>query len=286
MQTRRDLKPLFKVDSRKGYVFLELNLKIILSKDSLETVQAFDKRIDECLVENKISPWIFSCGNMDTIPPPWLRPLVRLARDLREKNLPFRLFGATDPFIEFLKIQGLSDTFLVAESLKAALIQCKVPIPVAFDVKLLNPILAATIKVIKVQAGIEVSSGGIFIKKSSDPLAGEISGIIALFSPNSKALVILTFPKLSLLNIVSKILGEECIQLTPEVENSAADMLNLIFDQAKMNMNQEGLEIKTAVSGILSGTTTPSLDTNRSLRFAIPFSHALGNFAIEVFISE
>lgn len=286
MQTSKDFTPLFKIDPRKGYVFLELNLKIQLAKDSLETVQEFDQRIDECLVENKISPWIFSCGHLDTIPPPWLRPLVRLARDLREKQLPFRLFGATDPFIEFLKIQGLSDTFLVAESLKAALIQCKVPIPVTFDVKLLNPILAATIKVIKVQAGIEVSAGGIFSKKSSDPLSGEISGIIALSSPNVKALIMLTFPKLSLLNIVSKILGEECIQLTLEVENSAADMLNLIFDQAKMDLNQEGLEIKTAVSGILSGTTTPSLDANRGLRFVIPFSHPVGNFAIEVFISE
>lgn len=155
------------------------------------------------------------------------------------------------------------------------------------DINFVNPFLAATLNVIKVQANITAEPGKVYLKKPEDDLKGDVSGVIGIVSEAFNGSVVISFPEKTFLKVMSNMLGEEYTVLSKDILDGAGEITNMIFGQAKVTLNDRGYGIKVALPQVISGKghslTTPSA---KGPTVVIPFTSEAGDFFVEISVSE
>lgn len=155
------------------------------------------------------------------------------------------------------------------------------------DINFVNPFLAATLHVLKVQANIEATPGKVFLKKdSSTHLSGDVSGVIGIVSDTFNGSVVISFPEGTFLNVMSSMLGEECKELSKDILDGAGEITNMIFGQAKITLNDRGYGIKIALPTVVSGKGHSLSGMTKGPTVIIPFTSPAGNFFVEICLSE
>ena len=155
----------------------------------------------------------------------------------------------------------------------------------SISVELINPFLIATANVLKLQAATEAVSGKAFRKEHGDKLFGDISGVIGIFTDSFSGSVVISFPEKTFLTVMSRMLGEEFKVMTPDIQDGASELTNIIFGSAKVVLNQKGFKIQTALPSVIVGSGHTILTTNRGPRVAIPFTSDAGEFFVEICLS-
>ncbi len=168
------------------------------------------------------------------------------------------------------------------QALRQALIDTKIIQPKSLDVDFINPFIFATVKVLKVQAMTDAKPGAPTLRKSEEPLYGDVTGIIGLTSESFSGQIMIQFPSQTYLNIMSKMLGEPFTELTQDIIDGAGELTNMIFGQAKVNLNEKGYGIKTAIPSVVSGKNHNIKSSVETTNVFIPFSSDSGPMAIEV----
>lgn len=154
------------------------------------------------------------------------------------------------------------------------------------DANFINPFLAATLDVLKVQAEVTATAGKLYLKKSEEKVMGDISGIIGIVSDNFNGSVAISFPEKTFLNVMSAMLGEEITELNSEIIDGAGEITNMIFGQAKVKLNDRGYGIKMALPQIITGENHSFQSLTKGPTVVVPFTSSAGNFSVEVFLSE
>jgi chemotaxis protein CheX len=81
--------------------------------------------------------------------------------------------------------------------------------------------------------------------------------------------------------------GEKHQKITPELEDAAGELLNMIFGQAKTVLNdQKGYTLDRALPTILSGEKLSLRHQGHATAIILPFESAVGSFHIEVFVEK
>jgi len=153
------------------------------------------------------------------------------------------------------------------------------------DTNFINPFLAATLHVLKVQASIEAVPGKVVLKKDGDHLLGDVSGVIGLVCENFTGSVVISFPEKTFLNVMSGMLGEEYLELNKEILDGAGEITNMIFGQAKIVLNEKGYGIKTALPSVISGKGHTLSSLSKGPIIVVPFTSPAGEFFVEIFLS-
>lgn len=228
---------------------------------------------------------ILECGSVQKLRQATLAQLLGLSRGLRKSNVGVRLVLPSSRLAAQLRDAGLTSTFPVFQSVKAAVADL-VPVRATkgFDVNLINPFLEATVSVLKTQATTSVSAQEIYTRTNSSGL-GDISGVIGLVSDGFTGSVILSFPKQTFLTILSRMLGETFTEITPEIQDGASELTNIIFGQAKAGLNGKGHNIKMALPSVVVGKDHVVLSGTLGPRVVIPFHSDAGPFFIELSLS-
>jgi len=149
------------------------------------------------------------------------------------------------------------------------------------DTNFINPFLAATLHVLKVQASIEATPGKVTLKKDGDLLLGDVSGVIGLVCENFTGSVVISFPEPTFLKVMSGMLGEEYSELNKEILDGAGEITKLIFGQAKIVLNEKGYGIKTALPSVISGKGHSLSSLSKGPIIVVPFSSPAGEFFVE-----
>ena len=155
-----------------------------------------------------------------------------------------------------------------------------------FDINFVNPFLAATLNVLKVQAGIAAEPGKVFVKKDSDSMSGDVSGVIGIVSDSFNGTVVITFPEKTFLNVMSGMLGEELTELNKDLVDGAGEITNMIFGQAKVSLNDRGYGIKMALPTVISGKNHSLSALSKGPMVVVPFKSSAGDFFVEICLSE
>lgn len=153
------------------------------------------------------------------------------------------------------------------------------------DVDFINPFLSATVKVLETQASTKSTAGKVYKKPARDKFTGDISGVIGLVSEAFTGSVVISFPETTFLQIMSRMLGEECSKITPEIQDGAGEITNMIFGQAKVSLNEKGFGIKTALPSVVSGTDHSIVQMSNGPRIVVPFKTDVGEFFIEISVA-
>lgn len=216
----------------------------------------------------------------------WLRPLVGLNHFIKEKGKKLRFVNLSENIRSIITHNGLNQTLVFVADETAALQEFNAKSVKKLDVQFVNPFLAGTIETLKIQAQIEAKAGAPFKKAARDSLSGDISGVIGLVSDHFTGSVVISFPEKTFLAIINKMLGENYTQLTPEIQDGAAELTNIIFGFAKRDLNEKGYGIKMAIPSVVSGKDHSISNNSHHVRISIPFESSAGNFNVEICLSE
>lgn len=155
------------------------------------------------------------------------------------------------------------------------------------DVKFLNAFITATETVLNTQCGIKIDSGKPYIKKASDNLPMQIAGVISLSNPAFTGSISLCFQYEVFLNIYESMIGERHETITPEIEDAAGELLNMVFGQAKTELNDHlGYTLEKALPTIMVGEKLTVRQQSQSPVMILPFSSSAGAFHIEVVVEK
>ena len=188
--------------------------------------------------------------------------------------------------LNWRKNTPLSEALVCRPTLRAALVDFGLVTAKSLDVNFINPFLTATMNVLKIQASTESKAGQMYKRGSKDEYLGDISGIIGLVSEAFTGAVVISFPEKTFLKIISRMLGEEFTSMSKDIQDGAGELTNIIFGQAKVVLNEKGYGIRTAIPSVVTGKDHSVQNLSRGPRVTIPFTTDVGDFFIEVCLSD
>jgi chemotaxis protein CheX len=150
----------------------------------------------------------------------------------------------------------------------------------------IHPFLNATVHILNVQANLPAEAGKAYLKKQNDRLIGDVSGIISVVSDKFNGSVVISFPEGTFLKIMSSMLGEEFSEISPEIVDGAGEILNMIFGQAKIVLNEKGYGIKTAIPSVVTGRALSVSTMTKGPVVVVPFQSQAGDFFVEICLNH
>ena len=124
------------------------------------------------------------------------------------------------------------------------------------DVNLINPFINATLNVLGTMAHVTCRAQKPYLKK--DTVAeGEVTGVIGLTGA-ANGTVSVTFQRGSILEIVSRMFGEEITSLDNDVTDAVVELTNMISGQARKELEEKGRVFEAAVPSVIWWWATKS----------------------------
>lgn len=215
------------------------------------------------------------------------RPFVILHRQLKAAGHKLYAMNLSPEINLQLNQGGLSATFLFIKSLdEAKSPQGPLPPPrPSVDVKFLNAFIEAAESVLSTQCQVAMKGGRPFLKKPTDVFTMEIAGVINLTNPAFAGSISLCFSGEVFLKIYESMVGEKHSAITAEVEDAAGEILNMIFGQAKTNLNDNlGYTLEKAIPTIMTGEKLSLRQQGVAPVIILPFESNAGNFHMEILV--
>ncbi|MFY9943224.1 MAG: chemotaxis protein CheX [Desulfobacterales bacterium] len=148
------------------------------------------------------------------------------------------------------------------------------------DSSLINPIINATLNVLKTMASVTSRAGKPYLKVD-DVARGDVTGVIGM-TGEANGTISVTFDEGSILKIVSNLFGEEITDLDGDVSDAVGELTNMISGQARRELEQAGRLFNGAIPSVITGKNHRISHITRGPIIAIPFKTETGQFTIEV----
>ncbi|MBS1984301.1 MAG: chemotaxis protein CheX [Bdellovibrionales bacterium] len=155
------------------------------------------------------------------------------------------------------------------------------------DASFMIPLIGAVVDVIKSMAQIELKRGTPYLRQPNESARaiGDISGIIAMNSDRFVGSMAICFQKSLVLKIYENMLGETVKEVNDDVKDAVSEMTNIIFGNAKRDLNAAGHTISPALPSVVTGPGHEIRHAVTGHCFCIPFDCADGRLMVECVIS-
>jgi chemotaxis protein CheX len=148
------------------------------------------------------------------------------------------------------------------------------------DVKIINPFIEGAIHVLNTVASTAVTAGKPYIKNDRTA-KGDVSGVIGL-TGEARGTVSVSFTDVCILDVVSKMFGEEIKILNEEIGDAVGEISNMISGHARRKLEEMGKSLKAAIPTVVMGKDHQLTHLTSCPIIAVPFSTDKGGFTIEV----
>jgi len=157
---------------------------------------------------------------------------------------------------------------------------------VTLDVNFINPVVAATLHTLESMAQIKLVRGTPKLRKSGEPVEarGDISGVIAMNSDRFLGSTAICFEEKLILKVFSNMMGTETNEISDDVKDAVAEITNIIFGNAKRDLNAVGHTIAAAIPSVVSGKGHEIRHSTNGVCIVIPFESDFGRLLIECMI--
>lgn len=157
----------------------------------------------------------------------------------------------------------------------------KVTIP-KLDTEFLNPFIDGALKTLKVQCSLDAAPSKPSLKTPGQVCDIAIAGVIGLTSEHFTGTISIGFSQSLFLDLMSNMLGEKFTEITKDLEDGAGELLNIIFGQAKIVLNEKGYAIQKALPTVVRGEKLTVNHLTPAQVIIIPFTTSSGPMFIEV----
>ena len=148
------------------------------------------------------------------------------------------------------------------------------------DVNFINPFIESTINVLSTMAMVQPQPGKPFLKQENKP-TGDLTGVIGLAGPQVTGSMAILFSESAVLNIVSKMLGEQYDSLGQDVVDCVGELTNMISGGAKARLWELGYQFEMAIPSMIKGKAHHVYHKTNGPVIVIPFNTEAGEFYIE-----
>jgi chemotaxis protein CheX len=132
----------------------------------------------------------------------------------------------------------------------------------------------------------QIKEGTPRILKKGDKLGVDISGTVNMVCNKFEGALAVAFPAATYVKIVSKMLMEEYTTLTPDIEDAAGEITNMIFGHSKKVLEQNGFKLDKAIPTVVRGEDHSLSFQTTAPVMVVPFTSALGPFFVLVCIQK
>jgi chemotaxis protein CheX len=150
------------------------------------------------------------------------------------------------------------------------------------DQKLVDAFIAGVATTLRVQCTIEASGGTPYLKSAANIVNGDIAAVLGLLGKDVIGSVALIFKQDVYLKIMGKMLGEEYTTLKQEIEDGAAEMLNISFGQARQILSTSGTNFGKSIPKTVIGGALRARDLTPSPSVYVPMTSSVGDFFIQI----
>lgn len=150
------------------------------------------------------------------------------------------------------------------------------------NAKLCYPFIEAMMNTLKVQCG---TVGRVGKPAFKDRNSGDRADVIIstnLISTDLMASISLCFPQSVFFKLMGKMLGEIFSEVTPDLEDAAKELMNIVFNQAKKPLVEKGVKATRSIPMIVFGAKLNQCYLTRGSTIALPVDTDYGPFSIEV----
>ncbi len=119
------------------------------------------------------------------------------------------------------------------------------------------------------------------IKGSQEDFPIVITGIVGITSEKFNGNINFSFTEPAFLAIVSKVLDKTVAKMSYTLTEGAAELLRVVYGNAKSHSQSKGYSLKTAIPAIVSGHTIQTKAVTKNPTLVVPFKTEFGHFIIE-----
>jgi chemotaxis protein CheX len=152
--------------------------------------------------------------------------------------------------------------------------------------KIIQPFIDGTLTTLQVQCHTPAQQMKSYIKGTKDPFSSDIAGMIGITSAEFNGSICLCFPEATFLAVMGGMLGEKYDKITPDLEDGAGELMNIIFGYGKRVLNQEGYTLEKALPSVIRGSSLQVRHMKPGPAVVIPFQTESGLFYIEIAVQS
>lgn len=146
----------------------------------------------------------------------------------------------------------------------------------------LNCFVDGTVLTLKALADLEVNPIEIYKKGEKHQSELAIAGTVGFVCEYFTGALSICFPKAVFLSLHPQIFGSDPLpEITPEMEDSAGELLNMICGQTKMLLIKKGFTFEVTIPTILRGEAIQTCQTAGREVFVLPFNLGDGECYLE-----
>ncbi len=145
----------------------------------------------------------------------------------------------------------------------------------------INPFLSSMSNVLATMAMLQINAGKASVKQDAIP-AGDITGVIAMRSPQTNGTLAVSFNTPVILSIAERMLGEPFPDINDEIKDLVGEITNMVTGGAKQLLETKGYDFQLATPEVLVGRDKSIERLGKLPAIIIPFASDAGEFFVEV----
>jgi chemotaxis protein CheX len=154
------------------------------------------------------------------------------------------------------------------------------------NVKFINPIVGAVVDVLGTMAQIQMERGTPALRDKNSPKThGDVTGMISVNSENFSGSLAIVFKEPLILAIYQNMMSEKKTQIDDDVKDCVMELTNIVFGNARRDLNLIGHNIKSARPSVISGKNHDVVHSGQGLCLQLPFKSQHGDMVVELLVS-
>lgn len=243
-------------------------------------------------VANPAMHFVLDCTRVLNIDKGFFKAVIQFKSALKTGSKSLYTLGLNEANLKKLKAEGMEAAFNPVKSMDQVLEAAK-PKPVSSDgaagngkapglnMDFIQPFLIATKKTFETQIQTTIKPLTPSLKKGSLP-GVDIASVLTLVSNGASGSFVLCFSEEVFLKVYGSMVGETFDKITPEIEDAASEIVNIIYGLAKVDLNVKGYSFPKAFPTVLRGEKISIRQSGSRPAVIMPFETGLGRFHIEI----
>lgn len=220
-----------------------------------------------------------------TVGIPVLGTFAHLAKEHAKQHYGVYLLRPDEELTKLVHGQGLEKVLHLASKNSMVPGLKDDPVP-KLDLNFMNSFIYSTIETLKTQCNVELKALKPFLSTTRPNVKGDIIGLITIKSESFNGVIAISMPEQTFLFAMGKMVCDTFTEITDEVASGATELLNIIYGNAKQNLNSQGYKLQKVIPSVIRGRGVSLTNITSSPTLIIPFETEAGVFHIEIGLTE
>lgn len=188
----------------------------------------------------------------------WLKFLDGLVLKTKDSGRKLVALNVDPTTKELLNLSGIGAHLTFCNSWAESMNALGVPhTPGTLALEMIAPFLESASKAVELQMMTTCTRRSPAPILGTTPISGDICGIIPLDCGSFQAIVVITFPQKTILDLVGKLTGAPPSAIDSLVKGCVGEITNIAFTRGKKRLNEMGFGIKSALPKVFQEKTLP-----------------------------